>query len=109
MRAAGPDGEDKFVFESDRVHQRPDGMKAVRTPLEHPEDEIDFGRSQNTQAGRIHSQITGAALIPASFNFVFFETVPERPGIQPQQSRGALLDPLTPFERFQEASPSRSC
>ena len=30
--AAGLDGEGEFVFKSDRVHQRPDGMKAIRTP-----------------------------------------------------------------------------
>ena len=94
--------ESEFVFESDRLHQRPDGMKTVRTTIEHPENEIYFRRSPNTQAGRVHSQIHWAALIPASFDFVFFETVPERPGIQPQQSRGPLLDPLTPFERFQK-------
>ena len=52
-------GEEHLIIEAHGVHQRPDGMKTVRTPFEHAEDEIHFRRGQNTQAGRIHSQITG--------------------------------------------------
>lgn len=95
-------GEGNLIGQSDRVHQRPDGMEPVGAPFKHPENQIHFSRSQNPKTGRIHSQRTGAALIPASFDLIFFETVPERPGIQSQEARGALLDPLAPFERFQQ-------
>ena len=60
-----------FIGETDRMHQRPNGMESIRPPVKDPENQIHFGRGDNTKTGRVHSQITGAALIPASFDFVF--------------------------------------
>ena len=76
-RTARTKGQDEFILEPNRVHQRPDGMEAIRSSSEHSKDEVDFGRGPNVQTGTIHSQITGAALVPASFDFIFFQAVSE--------------------------------
>jgi hypothetical protein len=44
--------DDDLILQPDGVHQRPEIVKPVGAAVENPEDEIDFGGSENGNRGR---------------------------------------------------------
>ncbi len=77
-------------------------MVSVRPTVEDSEDEIDFGWGSNPNVSGSHVRRIRLKLITASFDLIFFQSVPKRSGVQAKQPRRPFLDPLAAFERFEE-------